>query len=764
MRRRLAAHLGCDDDRAAVSAARHEAYSADPAGYLDGLWKDCGLAGLVCDEGYPQPPVDFAQFRAEARVPVHRVFRIEPAISKLRETAASYDELEDALAAACEEAAAADAVAFKTVLAYRTGLDVGEPSAADARAAFLRWRDAGFPETREDAKPVRDRLLERVMAVGKATDRPLHVHCGGGDADVVLEHCSARDLFPFLNRHLEHPVVLIHSGQPWLAEGAYVAQILPRVYLELSITMPWSSLALDGLLELLLGVAPTNKVLYGSDESTDPEVAWLSATVGRAALERVLTQGARARLGGRRRGAAHRHRRARRQCPAAPRARLMETAAEIQERLRAAGLPARRAALRRLRRHLAREVDPARRLESRRALRHRLVRHLGRRHDRGALRGGAAVRLAVGRRRLVPDVPDGRALPFLPGYAWAPVDQFSQELEALPTCPRHVRGWRRTGGRAGPLGPGHVRGRDVAAPRHGAGHAGPGYSMHRAGGPTTSPSTCRRAGVARRPVEQLHPEYSPGQFEVSISPSPPLEAADRLLLFRFTARQSPRRTAWTSRSRRRLRRRASATAATCTCPLARRREPDDRRRRARRHAARRRGVHRRHPRAPAGADGADRTERAELRRLQPGHWAGAYTCLGHREPRGRAALHPRHVSTRSRSANVELKVVDGAANPYFAVAGMLAAGLDGVERALVPPAPLQGDPAKLAAAEAARGAVHRLPADLAAAADALDASASLRDALGTTLHRAIVATRRLEWETFREASFEELVAVHRFAY
>src|SRR6478752_4414121 len=287
MRRRLAAHLGCDDDRATVSAARHEAYSADPAGYLDGLWKDCGLVGLVCDEGYPQPPVDFARFRQEARVPVHRVFRIEPAITRLRESAASYDELEDALAAACEEAAAADAVAFKTVLAYRTGLDVRETSAADARAAFLRWRDAGWPESRDDAKPVRDRLLERVM-VAKAAGRPLHVHCGGGDPDVVLEHCSAGDLFDFLHRHMDHPVVLIHSSQPWLAEGAYVAQILPRVYLETSITMPWSSLALDNLLELLLGVAPTNKVLYGSDESTDPEVAWLSALVGREALERVL--------------------------------------------------------------------------------------------------------------------------------------------------------------------------------------------------------------------------------------------------------------------------------------------------------------------------------------------------------------------------------------------------------------------------------------------------------------------------------------------
>lgn len=288
MRRRLAAHLGCADDRAAVSAARHAAFAADPAGYLEGLWADCGLSGLVCDEGYAQPPVDFANFRQEARVPVHRVFRIEPVITKLRETSASYDELEDALAAACEEAAAADAVAFKTVLAYRTGLDVMETSAADARAAFLRWRDGGWGESRTDAKPVRDRLLERVMAVAKATGRPLHVHCGGGDPDVVLDHCSARDLFGFLHRHLDHPVVLIHSGQPWLAEGAYVAQILPRVYLELSITMPWSSLALDNLLELLLGVAPTNKVLYGSDESTDPEVLWLSSHVGREALERVL--------------------------------------------------------------------------------------------------------------------------------------------------------------------------------------------------------------------------------------------------------------------------------------------------------------------------------------------------------------------------------------------------------------------------------------------------------------------------------------------
>ena len=82
--------------------------------------------------------------------------------------------------------------------------------------------------------------------------------------------------------------MLIHSGWPWLEEGAYVASILPQVYLEMSITMPWASFAIDQKLEVLLGAAPPAKVLYGSDEATEPEVIWLSAQLGREALGRVL--------------------------------------------------------------------------------------------------------------------------------------------------------------------------------------------------------------------------------------------------------------------------------------------------------------------------------------------------------------------------------------------------------------------------------------------------------------------------------------------
>jgi uncharacterized protein len=288
MARRLAARLGCEPDREALGSARLAAYRADPAAYLAGLWADVGLAGLIMDEGYPQPTIATADMRAAAGIPVHRVARIEPWIATLRGRCASFDELEDAFSAEAE-AATGDAVAFKSIIAYRTGLDVREWPRDDVRSAFERWREDAWRESREHAKPVRDALLRRTFEIAAAADRrPIHIHCGGGDPAIVLGHARPQDLFPLLAEHIDQPVVLIHSGQPWLEEGAYVASILPQVYLDMSITMPWASLAIDSKLEVLLGIAPTAKVLYGSDEASEPEVLWLSAQLGREALERVL--------------------------------------------------------------------------------------------------------------------------------------------------------------------------------------------------------------------------------------------------------------------------------------------------------------------------------------------------------------------------------------------------------------------------------------------------------------------------------------------
>jgi predicted TIM-barrel fold metal-dependent hydrolase len=286
---RLAAVLGCEPTRASLADARARALS-DP-GYLRGLWRDAGVSGLIMDDGYPLPRIDGPALGKEVGLPVHRVCRIEPVITDHRDTAGGYAELEDAFTAALEQALAGGAIAFKSVIAYRTGLDVAEWSVSERETAFAAWRTDGWRETRDHAKPVRDSLLVRTLAVARSAGVPVHVHCGGGDPSIVLDHARPSDVFPLLSRHMGQPVVLIHSGWPWVEEGAYVASILPHVYLDTSLSTPWASLAIDSRLEILLGIAPPAKVMYGSDEASEPEVIWLSALLAREALGRVLETG-----------------------------------------------------------------------------------------------------------------------------------------------------------------------------------------------------------------------------------------------------------------------------------------------------------------------------------------------------------------------------------------------------------------------------------------------------------------------------------------
>jgi predicted TIM-barrel fold metal-dependent hydrolase len=111
---------------------------------------------------------------------------------------------------------------------------------------------------------------------------------GGDDPDIVLAHVRPQDVYDLLHDHMDQPIVLIHGGYPWMAEAAYIASIMPFVYVDLSELLPWASLGVDRELETVLGVVPAGKVLYGSDEASEPEVLWVSARLAKRALERVL--------------------------------------------------------------------------------------------------------------------------------------------------------------------------------------------------------------------------------------------------------------------------------------------------------------------------------------------------------------------------------------------------------------------------------------------------------------------------------------------
>ena len=116
-------------------------------------------------------------------------------------------------------------------------------------------------------------------------------------------------------------------------------------------------------------------------------------------------------------------------------------------------------------------------------------------------------------------------------------------------------------------------------------------------------------------------------------------------------------------------------------------------------------------------------------------WAPAYVAQGHNN---RTAL------VRTLSSRFEWRAPDASANPYLMLAGLIAAGLDGIERELDPGPACEDDLFTLTLAQVAERGIAVLPQHLSEAVDALEADATVCGALGDTLAREFVALKRSE--------------------
>ena len=94
---------------------------------------------------------------------------------------------------------------------------------------------------------------------------------------------------------------------------------------------------------------------------------------------------------------------------------------------------------------------------------------------------------------------------------------------------------------------------------------------------------------------------------------------------------------------------------------------------------------------------------------------------------------------------VEFRAADSACNPYLGAALALAAGLEGIERALDPGEPRTGNMYEKTAAELEAEGVAMLPRTLAEALDAVEADPLARATFGPDMFDAWLAFKRREW-------------------
>jgi glutamine synthetase len=112
------------------------------------------------------------------------------------------------------------------------------------------------------------------------------------------------------------------------------------------------------------------------------------------------------------------------------------------------------------------------------------------------------------------------------------------------------------------------------------------------------------------------------------------------------------------------------------------------------------------------------------------------------------------------STNVEIKAVDGSANPYLALGGIIAAGLDGIERGLEPGEPLNSNPHDLDEAEREARGIRRYPSTLIEAVTELEQDHVLLDALGPARAHEFIGVRRAEWADLGRATVTQQIAAH----
>ena len=377
----------------------------------------------------------------------------------------------------------------------------------------------------------------------------------------------------------------------------------------------------------------------------------------------------------------------------------------------------------------------------------------------------------VGDQRIVPDLDRLAVLAAQPGWAWAPGDRFSQTGEPHDQDARLLLA-RVVDDLAGQgvtvrsaievewvvsAGDG-----DDVAPAV----TGPAYGLGRL---THGSDYCRDVLAALAAegvvVEQFHPEYAPGQLELSVAPEPPVHAADTSVLVRATIRavgiRHGVRTSFSPKVD------AAGVGNGGHVHLSTWRDDvnlfagGDRRYGmtgdAEGFAA---GVLAHLPALLAiGAPSV-----ASYLRLVPQHWAGAYACWGLENREAALRLVTGSSGQESSTANLEVKCVDLTANPYLLLAGLLVAGAAGMGSGAGLPEPVDVDPAALGDDGLADRGIARLPASLRASLDAFTDDDVLAGALGRPLVRAITAVRESEIALFEDASPEEVAAATRWTH
>ena len=292
--RQMATFYGCERNEDDILAARSRLGSDT---LLEHLLRAANIDALILDPAYPLSSACYTPERMGqlGHCRAVKMLRLETLMQELILDYSDFDEVIERFADQVRHVHEHGYCALKSIVAYRTGLNIAEWSKDEAAAAFLEARTQASEQgqLRLAHKPLIDYLLHIAFQQAAEQQLPIQFHTGYGDSDTDMRLGNPLQLRDVLERKDYHSmaVVLLHESYPYCQLGAYLAAIYPHVYFDLSYTIPFlDKLEMLAFTRQALSAAPASKLMFSTDGIHLPEMHWAGALRGRSIIGQVLDE------------------------------------------------------------------------------------------------------------------------------------------------------------------------------------------------------------------------------------------------------------------------------------------------------------------------------------------------------------------------------------------------------------------------------------------------------------------------------------------
>lgn len=295
MLRQLAVFFGCQSksDENEVLLMRNR---LDADTLVEHFYQSAKIDTLILDVAHPQADICYTAERMGqlGHCRTARMLRLETLMQSLVVETQDFDELENRYQLALTDLRSHGYIALKSIVAYRTGLNIMRWSKDQAVDALRQARATIVNgQVRIQQKPLIDYLLHSALRLAAEQEIPIQFHTGYGDSDTDLRLGNPLHLRDILEEDAyQHvPIILLHESYPYTQLGAYLAAVYPQVYFDLSYTIPFvERLEMLAFTRQALSIAPASKLMYSSDGIYLPEMHWAAAMRGRSILAHVFDE------------------------------------------------------------------------------------------------------------------------------------------------------------------------------------------------------------------------------------------------------------------------------------------------------------------------------------------------------------------------------------------------------------------------------------------------------------------------------------------